>query len=142
MGRSARPASAPPRASRARRDTWEGWEDSAVPPDRLGDYLRDLRGLFEEFGYAGETGPASTGTSARAACTPASRSTSYTADGIATYRALPGAGRRPGRRATAARSPASTATGSRRGELLPKMFGPEVIEAFGQVKASSTRTTG
>ena len=24
-------------------ETWEGWEDSAVPPDRLGDYLRDLR---------------------------------------------------------------------------------------------------
>ena len=25
------------------RDTFEGWEDSAVHPDRLGDYLRDLR---------------------------------------------------------------------------------------------------
>ena len=24
-------------------DTWEGWEDSAVAPDRLGDYLRDLK---------------------------------------------------------------------------------------------------
>ncbi|MFF8404284.1 enolase C-terminal domain-like protein [Streptomyces sp. NPDC015684] len=33
------------------RETWEGWEDSAVPPERLGDYLRDLKGLFEEFGY-------------------------------------------------------------------------------------------
>ena len=31
-------------------DTWPGWEDSAVPPDRVGDYLRDLRALFEEFG--------------------------------------------------------------------------------------------
>lgn len=30
-------------------DTWEGWEDSAVSPDRLGDYLRDLDddGRFE-----------------------------------------------------------------------------------------------
>lgn len=54
------------------RETWEGFEDSAVPPDRLGDYLRDLRRLLEEFGY----GDAScTGTSGRAACTPASRST-------------------------------------------------------------------
>ncbi|WP_234401751.1 FAD-binding and (Fe-S)-binding domain-containing protein, partial [Thermobifida halotolerans] len=33
-------------------DTWEGWEDSAVPPERFGDYLRDLHGLMEEFGYA------------------------------------------------------------------------------------------
>ncbi|MFI6854937.1 FAD-binding oxidoreductase [Streptomyces sp. NPDC050416] len=33
------------------RETWEGWEDSAVPPERLGDYLRDLRKLFGEFDY-------------------------------------------------------------------------------------------
>ena len=33
------------------RETWEGWEDSAVPPERLGDYLRDLKKLFDEFGY-------------------------------------------------------------------------------------------
>ena len=38
-------------------DTWEGWEDSAVPPDRLGDYLRDLQRLYEEFGYACDVGP-------------------------------------------------------------------------------------
>jgi len=31
--------------------TWEGWEDSAVPPDRLGDYLRDFRKLLEKYGY-------------------------------------------------------------------------------------------
>ncbi|MGW3294222.1 FAD-linked oxidase C-terminal domain-containing protein [Streptomyces xiamenensis] len=33
------------------RETWEGWEDSAVAPERLGDYLRDLKRLFAEFGY-------------------------------------------------------------------------------------------
>ncbi|NUP38028.1 MAG: FAD-binding oxidoreductase, partial [Streptomyces sp.] len=33
------------------RETWEGWEDSAVPPDRLGDYLRDLKRLFDRYGY-------------------------------------------------------------------------------------------
>src|SRR5438045_6960102 len=33
-------------------DTWEGWEDSAVPPERVGDYLRDLRKLFDAYGYA------------------------------------------------------------------------------------------
>ncbi len=31
--------------------TWPGWEDSAVPPDRLGDYLRDLKDLFHAHGY-------------------------------------------------------------------------------------------
>ncbi|WP_307801014.1 FAD-binding and (Fe-S)-binding domain-containing protein [Actinomadura violacea] len=32
-------------------DTHEGWEDSAVPPERLGDYLRDFQKLIDEFGY-------------------------------------------------------------------------------------------
>ena len=31
--------------------TWEGWEDSAVPPEKIGTYLRALRKLFERFGY-------------------------------------------------------------------------------------------
>jgi len=31
--------------------TWEGWEDSAVPPEKLGEYLRKLRALFEKYGY-------------------------------------------------------------------------------------------
>jgi FAD/FMN-containing dehydrogenase len=32
-------------------DTWPGWEDSAVPPDKVGNYLRDLRKLFSKYGY-------------------------------------------------------------------------------------------
>ncbi len=31
--------------------TWPGWEDSAVPVHRLGDYLRDFRKLLESYGY-------------------------------------------------------------------------------------------
>jgi FAD/FMN-containing dehydrogenase/Fe-S oxidoreductase len=31
--------------------TWEGWEDSAVPVDKLGEYLRKLRALFDKYGY-------------------------------------------------------------------------------------------
>ncbi|HET6568817.1 MAG TPA: FAD-binding oxidoreductase, partial [Rhodothermales bacterium] len=31
--------------------SWPGWEDSAVPPDRIGDYLRDLQKLYEKYGY-------------------------------------------------------------------------------------------
>ncbi|WP_420732795.1 FAD-binding and (Fe-S)-binding domain-containing protein [Brevibacterium luteolum] len=32
------------------RDCHAGWEDSAVPPEKLGDYLRDLMSLLEEHG--------------------------------------------------------------------------------------------
>ena len=32
-------------------DTWPGWEDSAVAPQQLGGYLRELRALFSQFGY-------------------------------------------------------------------------------------------
>lgn len=32
-------------------DTWPGWEDSAVPPEKLGDYLRQLRKILDKYGY-------------------------------------------------------------------------------------------
>jgi FAD/FMN-containing dehydrogenase/Fe-S oxidoreductase len=32
-------------------DTWPGWEDSAVAPNDLGAYLRDMRQLFDEYGF-------------------------------------------------------------------------------------------
>lgn len=32
---------------------WPGWEDSAVPPERLGDYLRDLEALMARYGVDG-----------------------------------------------------------------------------------------
>jgi FAD/FMN-containing dehydrogenase/Fe-S oxidoreductase len=32
-------------------DTYEGWEDSAVPPERLGEYLRRLSKLADSYGY-------------------------------------------------------------------------------------------
>ena len=31
----------------------EGWEDSAVPPARLGAYLHELRALYNKYGYRG-----------------------------------------------------------------------------------------
>ena len=34
-------------------ETHEGWEDAAVPPDLLGDYLRDFRKLLEHYDYRG-----------------------------------------------------------------------------------------
>lgn len=32
--------------------TWPGWEDSAVAPERLPDYLRDLLSLIRDYGYS------------------------------------------------------------------------------------------
>jgi Fe-S oxidoreductase len=37
----------------ADRPTWEGWEDAAVPRERLGEYLRAFRALLETHGYHG-----------------------------------------------------------------------------------------
>lgn len=34
-----------------RGETWPGWEDSAVAPENVGRYLRDLRSLFHRYGY-------------------------------------------------------------------------------------------
>src|SRR5437879_4738873 len=33
---------------------WEGWEDSAVPPEKMGTYLRDLRKLYDQYDYQGD----------------------------------------------------------------------------------------
>ncbi|MEH6665583.1 MAG: FAD-linked oxidase C-terminal domain-containing protein, partial [Brevundimonas sp.] len=32
-------------------ETWEGWEDAAVPREALGDYLRAFRRLLDRYGY-------------------------------------------------------------------------------------------
>jgi FAD/FMN-containing dehydrogenase len=32
---------------------WEGWDDAAVPPEKLGGYLRDIRKLMNEYQYRG-----------------------------------------------------------------------------------------
>ena len=32
-------------------DTWPGWEDSGVPPEVIGDYMRELRGLYDKYEY-------------------------------------------------------------------------------------------
>jgi FAD/FMN-containing dehydrogenase/Fe-S oxidoreductase len=34
-------------------DAWEGWEDTAVAPERLGDYMRAFRALLDRHGYEG-----------------------------------------------------------------------------------------
>nr|WP_062330945.1 FAD-binding and (Fe-S)-binding domain-containing protein [Herbidospora sakaeratensis] len=117
-----------------RPDTFEGWEDSAVPPDRLGEYLRRLRDLYREFGYESDTGPALYGHFGQGCVHTRIPFDLYTADGVAAYR------RFMERAADLVAELGGSFSGEHgdgqsRGELLPRMFGPEIVAAFGRLKA-------
>ncbi|WP_416529634.1 FAD-binding and (Fe-S)-binding domain-containing protein [Streptomyces coelicoflavus] len=117
-----------------RPDTFEGWEDSAVSLDRLGDYLRRLRALFEEFGYLSDTGPSLYGHFGQGCVHTRIPFDLYTADGVATYR------RFMERAADLVVEFGGSLSGEHgdgqsRGELLSRMFGDRLVEAFGRLKA-------
>jgi Fe-S oxidoreductase len=110
--------------------TWEGWEDSAVPPDRVGDYLRDLRKLLTKYGYGcdlyGHFGQGCIHTRIDFDL--------ETAEGIKTFEAF---------LHEAAHLVVSYGgsisgehgDGQSKAELLPIMFGNDLIEAFNQFKS-------
>ena len=117
-----------------RPDTFEGWEDSAVPVDRLGDYLRDLHELYEEFGYASDTGPSLYGHFGQGCVHTRIPFNLYSTEGVETYR------RFMERAADLCTSYGGSLSGEHgdgqsRGELLTKMFGEEVVGLFEEVKA-------
>jgi FAD/FMN-containing dehydrogenase/Fe-S oxidoreductase len=117
-----------------RPDTWEGWEDSAVPVDRLGDYLRDLRRLYEEFGYASDVGPSLYGHFGQGCVHTRIPFDLYSTEGVATYR------RFMERAADMVSSYGGSLSGEHgdgqsRGELLTRMFGAEVVGLFEDVKS-------
>ena len=116
-----------------RPDTFEGWEDSAVPVERLGDYLRDLRGLYEEFGYASDTGPSLYGHFGQGCVHTRIPFDLYSTEGVSAYR------RFMERAADLVVSYGGSLSGEHgdgqtRGELLPRMFGDEVVGLFEVVK--------
>ncbi len=110
--------------------TWEGWEDAAVPPDRVGDYLRGFRELLERFGYRcalyGHFGQGCIHTRIEFDL--------ITREGIERYRAFT-------REAAAlvlshgGSLSGEHGDGQSRGELLPMMFGDELIGAFRAFKS-------
>ncbi|MFH9424462.1 FAD-linked oxidase C-terminal domain-containing protein [Streptomyces sp. NPDC017529] len=113
------------------RETWEGWEDSAVPPDRLGDYLRDLRTLFAEFGYDHAALYGHFGQGCVHTRVPFDLKS---AEGVADFRAF------LFRAADLVASYGGSLSGEHgdgqaRGELLPRMFGERLVTAFEEVKA-------
>ncbi|MEU6737743.1 FAD-binding and (Fe-S)-binding domain-containing protein [Streptosporangium sandarakinum] len=112
-------------------ETWEGWEDSAVPPERLGGYLRDLRALLERYGYGAASLYGHFGQGCVHTRIPFDL---VTADGIATFTSF------LGRAADLVVSYGGSLSGEHgdgqsRGQLLPRMFGDTVMAAFGRVKA-------
>lgn len=111
-------------------DHWPGWEDSAVPPQSVGDYLRDLRALFERYGYdAALYGHFGQG------CIHCRISFDLkTAEGLSKWRAF------MEEAADLVVSYGGSLSGEhgdgqQRAELLPKMYGEELMAAFREFRA-------
>ncbi|HEX8172080.1 MAG TPA: FAD-linked oxidase C-terminal domain-containing protein [Thermoanaerobaculia bacterium] len=109
---------------------WEGWEDAAVAPEKLGGYLRDLRKLLERYEYGGDFyGHFGDG------CVHTRTNFDLTSKrGIAKFRAF----------LDEAADLVASYGGSFSGEhgdgqaraaLLEKMFGPELLGAFREFKS-------
>jgi len=109
---------------------WEGWDDSGIPPEHLGAYLRKLNLLMKEYGYRsplyGHFGQG---------CVHLRINFDFrTEKGLADFREF------LDRAADLALSYGGSLSGEHgdgqaRGALLPKMFGPELIDAFREFKA-------
>jgi FAD/FMN-containing dehydrogenase/Fe-S oxidoreductase len=111
-------------------ENWEGWEDSAVPPEKVGDYLRDLKKLFDRYGYVG----CLYGHFGQGCIHTRINFGLKTADGVKKFRdfiteasdlVVSYGGSLSGEHGD----------GQSRAEMLPKMFGPELVRAFEEFKA-------
>jgi FAD/FMN-containing dehydrogenase/Fe-S oxidoreductase len=110
--------------------TWEGWEDSAVAPEKLGQYLRELRKLMDAYGYIGVL----YGHFGHACVHTRISFDMESKEGIAQFRkfmeeaadVVVGYG---------GSLSGEHGDGQARAELLPKMFGPELMQAFAEFKA-------
>ena len=108
----------------------EGWEDGAVPPDRLGAYLRGITELWHEYGYSG----AWYGHFGQGCVHTRNNFDLHTPEGLRAYRAY------VERAADLVVSLGGSLSGEHgdgqaRGELLERMYGPALVDAFRQVKA-------
>ena len=109
---------------------WEGWEDAGVAPEKLGGYLRDLRKMMSEFGYKGSL----YGHFGHGCVHTRLNFDLQSKDGIAKFRKF------VEQAADLVISYGGSLSGEHgdgqaRAELLPKMFGPELMQAFRQFKS-------
>ena len=110
---------------------WEGWDDAAVAPEKLGGYLRDIRKLLDEFNYRA----AFYGHFGHGCIHMRVTFDLQTESGIRKY------GQFVERAADLVVSYGGSLSGEHgdgqsRGALLPKMFGPELIKAFIEFKSA------
>jgi FAD/FMN-containing dehydrogenase/Fe-S oxidoreductase len=110
-------------------DGWPGWEDSAVPPEQVGGYMREFRQLLDRYGYeASLYGHFGQG------CVHCRISFDlYTAEGIAKFRSFLNDAADLVLRHGGSLS-GEHGDGQARGELLPKMYGDELVQAFREFK--------
>jgi len=110
---------------------WEGWDDAAVAPEKLGGYLRDIRKLMNEYGYRG----AFYGHFGHGCVHMRVSFDLESENGIRKYAEF------IDRAADLVVSYGGSLSGEHgdgqsRAALLPKMFGPELIKAFGEFKGA------
>ncbi len=111
-------------------ENWEGWEDAAVPPEHVGTYLRRMRKLLDRYGYVA----ALYGHLGQGCVHGRINFDMKSAAGVAKYRAF------VHEAADLVVSLGGSLSGEHgdgqaRAELLPKMFGPELIQAFEEFKS-------
>jgi Fe-S oxidoreductase len=109
---------------------WEGWDDAAVAPEKLGPYLRDLRGLLNQYEYnATFYGHFGHG------CIHMQVSFDLQSDaGVRKYGAFVNDAADLVVRYGGSIS-GEHGDGKSRSALLPKMFGPELMSAFREFKS-------
>jgi len=110
---------------------WEGWEDAAVAPDKLGAYLRALRKMTAAFGYRGSL----YGHFGHACVHTRLNFDLQSKEGIAKFRKF------VEEAADLVVSYGGSLSGEHgdgqaRAELLPKMFGPDLMQAFRKFKSA------
>jgi FAD/FMN-containing dehydrogenase/Fe-S oxidoreductase len=110
--------------------TWEGWEDAAVPPAQLGEYLRDFRKLLDRYDYAGDL----YGHFGQGCVHTRIDFDLETHDGIEKFhRFLNDASTLVVRYGGSLSG--EHGDGQSKAEFLPKMFGSRLVQAFGEFKA-------
>jgi FAD/FMN-containing dehydrogenase/Fe-S oxidoreductase len=109
---------------------WEGFEDSAVGPDKLGAYLRDLRKLMQAHHYDGSF----YGHFGHACVHTRMDYDLESTEGIGKFRSFMEEAADLVVRYGGSIS-GEHGDGQSRGELLPKMFGPELMQAFREFKS-------